>query len=91
MIRSRDCPICGGEIMFTYVRPDFTFYINEGEIERDSNNDLLEGKDPYLKFRCVNDDLHDINTPQEGRLPDSMQDWIEEVTKKFYEEGHYDV
>ena len=90
MIESRDCPICGGEIMFEYIRPDFTFYINEGKIERDRNNDLWEGKDPYLKFRCVNDKLHDIET-QEGRPIDSFSNWTEDVTKEFYEKGHHDV
>ena len=90
MIESRDCPICGGEVMFIYVRPDFTFYINEGKIERDTNNDLWEGKDPYIRFRCVNDELHAIDI-QEGRPIDSFSNWKEDVTKEFYEKGHDDV
>jgi len=91
MIESRDCPICCGAIMLCYIRPDFEYYIQEGKIERDTNNDLWEGSDPYLDFHCSNDRLHDINTPQEGRPADSMQAWIEDVTKEFYEKGYYDV
>jgi len=92
MIKQRDCPICGAQIMLVYIRPDFDFYINEkGEIERDTNNDLWDGKDSYLKFRCGNDEFHDINIDEEGRPKNSMQDWIEDVTKEFYEKAHHDV
>lgn len=92
MIKQRNCPVCGAQIMIVYIRPDFAFYINEkGEIERDTNNDLWEGKDPYLKFRCENDDLHDINIDEEGRPRNSMQDWIEDVTLEFYRKNHHHV
>ena len=63
MIKSRDCPVCGGPIMFSYVRPDFDFDIEDGKIVRDTNKDLWHGKDPYLDFYCTNDRTHDLNQP----------------------------
>jgi len=87
MIKPRDCPVCGGPIMFTYVRPDFIFYIDEdGEINRDSNQDLWHGKDPFLKFHCGNDMTHNL---EEIQLMDpttsSQSDWEEAVEEEFYQ------
>jgi len=91
MIEQRDCPVCGGQIMIKYITPTYNYYITEdGKIERDTNNDLWEGKDPYLSFCCSNDELHDININQEGRPSDSMQKWKDLVEKEFYERGHDD-
>jgi len=85
MIHQRDCPICGGQVMFSYVRPDYDFYINEdGSIERDSNKDLFEGQ-PHLEFYCENDRTHDLNAaPSITEYRHSQQIWEEKVTEEFY-------
>ena len=92
MIESKDCPICGGQIMFEYVRPDFFFYIEEGKIKRDTNHDLWEGTDPYLRFRCTNDITHELELDPKSGLPDMiLKGWMEEVEEKFFREKLYDI
>lgn len=92
MAKSRDCPICGGQIMFTYVRPDFEFYIEGGKIKRDTNTDLWHGKNPYLEFHCTNDRTHDLNQPA---LVDpslfEQQEWEEDVENEFYATVYHDL
>ncbi len=62
MIRERDCPICGGAIVFKYVTPDKNFYILNGKIEHDTNN--LCWEEEGLVFHCSNDMLffHHLTT-----------------------------
>lgn len=86
MIKPRDCPVCGGPIMFTYVRPSFEFYIEDGEIVRDTNKDLWDGKDPYLEFRCINDLTHDLEKIQLIDPSSTAQaEWEETVREEFYQ------
>ena len=87
MIRQMDCPICGGPIMLEYIRPDLYFYIENGKIERDDNNDMWEGKNPYLRFRCSNDSEHDIESKTIIDDPEdtSLFDWMQEVQNEFYD------
>ena len=85
MIRSRICPICGGDLMFSYVRPDFDFYIKDDKIEIDENRHLWEGN-PHLEFYCSFDKEHDITKPS---LVDAtifeQTKWEEKITEEFYE------
>jgi hypothetical protein len=86
MAEPRDCPVCGGPIMITYIRPDFDFYIEDGKIQRDTNGDLWYGKDPYLEFYCTNDKTHDLE--QDLSIVEhrnAQQEWQEDVQKEFYE------
>lgn len=86
MIKSRDCPICGGPIMFSYVRPEFEFNIEDGKIVRDSNQDLWNGKDPYLDFHCSNDGTHDLEGPLLVDASHLAQtEWEESISEEFYE------
>ena len=87
MAESRDCPVCGSPIMFKYVRPDFDFYISkDGTIKRDTNNDLWEGKDPYLIFHCTSDMLHDLySCPSNTECLDFQNKWEESINKEFYD------
>jgi len=86
MAKSRDCPVCSGPIMFSYVRPDFDFDIEDGKIVRDTNKDLWDGKDPYLHFYCTHDKTHDLAHPtllDASHL--SQSNWEQEIITEFYE------
>jgi len=85
-IEQRDCPICGGPIMFSYVRPALDFYFSEnGKIERDNNKDLWEGT-AHLEFYCSNDRTHELNDPPPiSEYRHAHQKWEEKVIKHFYE------
>jgi len=87
-IESRDCSICGGPIMFTYVHPDNDFYIENGKIERDRNNDIYSATHPYVEFRCVNDITHDIEhkTIADDPEDDSLMDWMIKVENIFFKD-----
>lgn len=92
MIKSRDCPVCGGPIMFSYVRPDFEFYIENGKIVRDKNEDLWFEKDPYLGFHCSNDRNHDLEQPQlTDPKSDSQLDWQQTIREEFYAKIYPDL
>jgi hypothetical protein len=86
MIKSRDCPVCGGPIMFSYERPNLDFYIEDGKIVRDTNRDLWYGKDPYLAFYCTNDITHNLEGPMLVDSSSSAQsDWETAIEEEFYE------
>lgn len=93
MIEQKDCPVCGGAIVIVYVRPDLTYYIENGKIVRDTNNDLWDGTEPFLRFQCSNDALHDMEakTIFDDPKDTSLRDWMEMVQKEFYEGAHYDT
>ncbi len=49
------CPICKAPIVCSYVRSDLYFYQDKNNnVVRDTNNDVLQGIDPYLYFYCSN-------------------------------------
>ncbi len=85
MIENKWCPLCGKEITFSYMRPDYYFDIVKGKIERDTNNDLWEGKDPYFKFHCSNDREHNIDDHSNPQDEIEFILWTETVEKEFYE------
>lgn len=92
MIESRNCPVCGGPVMITYIRPSFDFYIEDGKIERDTNKDLWHGKDPYLDFHCTNDRTHNLHIgPSIVESMNAQIDWEEKVTEYFYEKIWPDI
>jgi len=72
--------------MFSYITPELNFYVEDGEIVRDTNNDLWEGKDPYLKFRCTNDITHDLNTaPSIVEYLHIQNTWESDISREFYD------
>lgn len=81
MIFDKGCPVCGGQIAFSYVRPTYDFYIADGKIKRDTNKDLWDGVDPYLDYYCTNDKTHDL---EGDPTDDSFSKWKEEVEREFY-------
>ncbi len=85
MVDQRYCPICGGEIMFSYVTPDRDYYILEdGMIERDTNKQLWDG-DSHLEFYCENDRTHDLGTaPSITEYRHAQQGWEEKIIEEFY-------
>ena len=85
MIKPRDCPICGGSIVFSYVRPDYDFYFDGEEIKRDTNKDLWDGKDPYLNFYCSNDRTHSIEWNEDQKKMVEYTQWTEDIEREFYE------
>lgn len=52
------CKICGSQISCTYQRDDLYFYIEDGEVKRDTNPDLWAGY-PFV-FHCSNDKEHPV-------------------------------
>lgn len=86
MIKPRDCPVCGGPIMFRYVRPNFDFDIEDGKIVRDKNKDLWDGTEPHLDFHCTNDRTHELNQPSlVDESFNSQAEWEETIEEEFYE------
>lgn len=75
------CPICNGEILFSYITPEKTYTIEDGKIIREDNNlnDV-----PYLEFYCSNDKEHDIDTGE-------IFEWSDQVETDFYQNGSYDI
>jgi hypothetical protein len=84
MIEKKVCPKCGTEIAFSYVRPDYIFDIIDGKIERDENQDLWIGKDPYLEFYCGGDRTHNLEHIDPHNEKDFIL-WTETVEREFYE------
>ena len=72
------CTICGAPIVCTLRRADLYFYIEEGEVKRDTNPDLWEDT-PFL-FHCSNDMEHPL-------ILDSKwcDEFEQEITKKIVE------
>ena len=68
----KKCPICDGDIVCTYQREDLYFYIEGGEVKRDTNPDLWSGY-PFV-FHCSNDKEHPI-------VLDT--DWCEEFEREI--------
>jgi len=78
------CPVCNGDILLQYNTPTKTFKVDdEDNIIR--NSDLTEqllNDNPYIEFRCENDNEHKIDTPE-------IMAWTDKIDLKFYMEGHY--
>jgi len=85
-IKSKDCPICGGPIMFEYIHPTNDFYIEDGKIERDGNLELFNRS--YVRFRCINDLTHDLESKTIVNDPDdnSLTEWMQKVEEIFYKD-----
>ncbi len=81
MITDKNCPVCGGFIAFSYVRPNYDFYILDGKIEQDTNKELWDGTDSHLDFYCSNDRTH----MSDDLLNAKFTMWIEQIKKEFYE------
>ena len=85
MIENKCCPICGADIAFSYVRPDYDFDIIDGKIERDTNKQLWDG-DLHFEFYCGFDRVHDIDTGYSCFEDErDFHMWTEVVEKEFYE------
>ncbi len=87
MTEPRDCPVCGGPIMIEYIKPDMFFNIENGKLVRDTNHDLWDGTDPYLRFVCTNDSEHDMEAKTIMDDPEdrSLMEWMEKIEEEFYE------
>jgi len=86
MIKERQCPICGSPISFQVVTLDRNFYILNGEIEEDTNNQAWEFEG--LVFHCSNDMEHDLHTG-DLLVDEKQRKWekhIEEELHKKYKD-----
>ena len=77
MVTTKQCSICGSDIVFCYKIPTKSFRIDDGKIVRDDAWVGAEYENPYINFHCSNDIEHDI----EGQ---DMINWTEEVEEEFY-------
>lgn len=77
MLKTKNCRICGSDIIFCYKTPTKSFRIEDGKIVRDDAWEGPEWDNPYLKFYCSNDMEHEVENQD--------IDWSEEVEKEFYE------
>jgi hypothetical protein len=86
MITSRNCPICGEEVKFSYRVPEKSYIIENGEIKRD---DAFEGPiydGAYFDFYCSNDRSHDIEQPT-IIYEQTFDEWQEEIQDEFYRQN----
>lgn len=88
MIKSRNCPICGEEIKFSYVVPERSYIIEQSEIVRDDAHEGIPWDNPYLKFYCSNDMEHDIDKDTIV-YEKKFDEWHEEISNEFYEQNLY--
>jgi len=76
------CPICGGEVLFTYERPSTTFIINDHGILEAYDNNLSLGAE--LIPHCENDREHVIHPNIKTKLYKLWEQWFNEVEEQFY-------
>lgn len=82
-IEKRYCPECNGEILFTYVHPNQSYKIENGEFIRNDGWAGIMSDNPYFDFYCSNDRTHDISN---SSIIDSknIDRWMEEIEDEFY-------
>ena len=90
MITSRDCPICGKQIKFSYVVPDKSYIVEKGEFIRDDSFMDIPWSNPGLEFYCSNDKEHDIDK-NTIIYEQKYHEWEEEIANEFYEQSLYDA
>lgn len=82
MIERRQCPVCGGEIVFSLITPERNFYINNsGHFEEDDNNLYMIYNGTYksfLEFYCTNDREHNLD------LDKGFEKWNEGISEIFF-------
>jgi len=82
MIERRQCPVCGGEIVFSLITPERNFYINDnGHFDEDDNNLYMFYNGtykPFLEFYCMNDREHNLDSDK------GFEKWSNEVSKIFF-------
>jgi len=82
-LKKKYCPVCGGEVLFTYERPSTTFIINKTGSLSVYNNNFLEG--PELIPHCENDREHEIIPHTNTKLYKLWEQWMDEVEGYFYD------
>jgi len=77
------CPICGGEVLFTYERPSTTFIINKNGGLSLYDNNFLDGA--TLIPHCENDREHEISPHVGTKLYRLWEQWMDKVDEHFYD------
>ena len=86
MLKTRVCPECGNEIMFSYIVPERSYTIEDGEIVR---GDAWVGPyydNPHFDFYCSNDRAHDIEKIS-IIYERSLDEWQEEIENEFFKQN----
>lgn len=82
-LEKRYCPICRGEVVFTYERPSTTFSINEkGTLSVCDNN---FGMGPELVPHCENDKEHVIQPQINTKLYVLWERWLNTIEEYFFD------
>ena len=86
-MKKRNCPTCGGEIVFHYETPTKVFCINNETLVRDDNN---TSDDPELNAYCSNNKEHRIQ-PYLLKEDREFWSWVDSVNMHFKDRGLYDL
>ena len=78
VLKEERCPDCDAPLAMIRKCPEYYFFINEdGEVERDTNTDLIYGDEIVYEVICSNDRTHNV----ESRRSKEFYDWAEEFEK----------
>jgi len=78
LFKQMKCPECCADLGIVRKAPEFYFFINEnGQVERDTNTDLIYGNEISYEVICTNDRTHNVETNQSKEF----YDWADEFEK----------
>lgn len=86
-MKTRYCPICGGEIVFHYETPTKVYCIENDTLIRDDNN-INDNSEltPY----CSNNKEHSIE-PEDEKENREFWSWFDSINTYFFDRGIYDL